>query len=54
MLTRTVLETRIRGRLVNRGCRIVDVVHLSTGMVVYFVNRDGKLGRRTYPYRKAV
>lgn len=52
MLTRTVLQTRITGRLVNRGCTILESLWLSTGLVVIYRTKAGKVKRKTLlPYK---
>lgn len=52
MLTRTVFETRICGRLANRGCQVISVYHYDNHMVVYYLPKKGKIKRQRYNYRK--
>lgn len=54
MLTRTVFQTRITGRLANRGCTVLEILWLSTGLVVIYRTKEGKVRKQTYANHRRV
>lgn len=51
-MLRTIQETRVTGRLANRGCRVLDLVRLSDCFIVFYQDRAGRVKYRKYSYGK--